>query len=529
MTEPEIVSLTEGESLSVDKSDACEYVHIRIHAKKRERTVRTQYVQAAELDLRVGPETTLVVIELDSGAHGKVCLRDTSATCQIQVKSSRSSNGERGNLELRSNEASHINIVGADVDLAGIVDILRPAAVVVESAQLQDGTLTSQRVEIKLLELSGQIALNDRRGRVLDVTIHGRADLITTEDCPRLVRVHSAHLSTPTEGEPAPRAELRVRGGQALKCEEVVGLNVRVDEGATLSVATLRLVELTGPGRVEVQQGRSVALQMPAIRLSLAPYGQLVDVWGALHLVSGRHGHVSAKKQGAAGERLEVLSVDAKDRALEGISLTGIHIPPNLSGRETIAVLRDQAEYVTPAVTNDLPGRGPLRGIRNLFGWLAPEPDPINATMDTEYSAALADLAQQKGAPASVRTALAWSSYRMRNITAPSWAERFLLSVYRLIGYGERPAPAFIAYIAAAALVTAVIWGDTQLVLDDSEGYKNVGKTFGYWLATPLHVLNLTGQEESIGAIGTLGRLVVAVPFVTAVLATRNYLKNTYR
>lgn len=149
-------------------------------------------------------------------------------------------------------------------------------------------------------------------------------------------------------------------------------------------------------------------------------------------------------------------------------------------------------------------------------------------TIEAEYANALADLAASRGAPASVRTNLAWLSYRMANLTAPGRAERFVLWLYRMIGYGERVMPAVICY-AVVALTCAIISLHAAAFSLSPSGFHLFLGRWGDWLASPLHLLHFNDSITDTGWWFTLGRALVAIPFLTAVLALRNYVKVDHR
>jgi hypothetical protein len=90
---------------------------------------------------------------------------------------------------------------------------------------------------------------------------------------------------------------------------------------------------------------------------------------------------------------------------------------------------------------------------------------------------------------ASVRTKLAWCAYRIRHLQTIGKTERFILGAYRLIGYGERPMPAFILYLVFALVVTLVYLSDESLALTAAGIGHFLTVLFG-WLVGPLHLLN---------------------------------------
>jgi len=107
--------------------------------------------------------------------------------------------------------------------------------------------------------------------------------------------------------------------------------------------------------------------------------------------------------------------------------------------------------------------------------------------------------------------------------------ERFILAAYRLIGYGERPMPAFILYFVVALLMAMLSLRDESLALTIS-GIKHFLTVVTGWLVSPLHLLNLTEDKDSIVHFNqpwdTFARLLIAAPFATGLLALRKYVKD---
>jgi hypothetical protein len=104
-----------------------------------------------------------------------------------------------------------------------------------------------------------------------------------------------------------------------------------------------------------------------------------------------------------------------------------------------------------------------------------------------------------------------------------------VLWLYRLIGYGERVLPPVALYMVGA-LTFAVLRLSGNSISFTPGGVETFLSAFSDWLATPLHILNFTDDIANHWGFSqpwnTFARLLLAVPFATAALALRKYVKE---
>jgi len=145
---------------------------------------------------------------------------------------------------------------------------------------------------------------------------------------------------------------------------------------------------------------------------------------------------------------------------------------------------------------------------------------------DITYVRALIDTAAAKGAPGTVKTKANWAAYRLRQRTSPL-VESVLLGAYRTIGYGERPAPAFLLWILFSAISTAIILHERSWDLT-TKGLFETWSVFSYWALPSFGLTSLPDPPSGISKdMNTfILHAIVAIPFVTGILALRNFLKS---
>jgi hypothetical protein len=130
-------------------------------------------------------------------------------------------------------------------------------------------------------------------------------------------------------------------------------------------------------------------------------------------------------------------------------TLRELSVPPGLTGRKLLTKF-SSAFQLEPAKQH-LPGsqmslwhsvdvRRPRRFLRSILLGAAPS-DHEAATMhlDSELMRELHRLVKERGAPGASRTKVGWCAYRLRHATTAGRMERFALTGYRMLGYGERP------------------------------------------------------------------------------------------
>lgn len=421
----------------------------------------------------------------------------------------------------------------ADITLSGVVAEIRPTKSDVAAARLGIGELS---ISSGCLVDLGSIDTPK-------VTVDGTATLRSSDARIDLLNVTPGSNLACVLGKPGVVGRLtmlQVESGKAadqfvlesnstLTVGLCVDVAVRLEERASLRVdGECAQLDVTGPGQLSLAAADAVTFRSPPVTLNLDPHAQVVAATGTVRLGRVASSHIAGTGSAAGlSPGLTVESVEASADSLGNLSLVNATFPVSLSGRRTISALREHADNVTPMLTDNIPGRGPWR-----LPARAPRLIREDLMMQSEFTRALAALAGERGAPASIRTDLAWSSYRMRNASAPGRTERWVLSAYRLIGYGERAIPPLVLYVGVALVLAALSLHEREI--DPSlGGVATYLGAFGNWLITPLHLLRLTEDPPSAYTFsepwGTLARIALAIPFVTAVLAFRNYVKEGHR
>jgi hypothetical protein len=384
------------------------------------------------------------------------------------------------------------------------------------------------------LGLSGGCEVQLSESSVGQLAIYGQ---VSAEFKMKDSRIATVHL-IPSRDRSRPRSEpnmLALHGKSSMDINDASGLKTSISADVKLDIhSTSRDVQITGPGTVVFHQSaQQLTFHKPAPLIDIKNNAQLVEVAGPVRL-----GNVAGA--GVVGKTVEydALITDSRRMLLTGLSeldvdtsgltIDEVVLPVTLTGLQMIAALQANGHQVTPSVHAGLPGLGPLSGAR-LTAFRHPRTPRSEMVIAAQYARSLADLANSKGAPASVRTKLAWCAYRMRNVVAPGRMERSLLSLYRTIGYGERVLPAAICYAVLAAIMNLISLHDKSVLLT-IDGLHHWLRGMLDWLVTPLHILKLTGDKQTTFSFSqpwdTLARLLVAIPFATGILALRKYVKE---
>jgi hypothetical protein len=265
-------------------------------------------------------------------------------------------------------------------------------------------------------------------------------------------------------------------------------------------------VELSGPGGATVlnASGQVELHDVRSLQMTGAPEGlQIRD-----------HGSVGTPS----------------DASWEDTVLTGVRLPAGLAGRRMLT-LAGSAYHFTPDTT-DLPGRD-----QTFLGWLFNRDGrtnykgPENARRllaDAEYVRELARVCRDKGSPGSVATQTAWCAYRLRALKAKG-VEWVALGAYRLIGYGERPVPAFLLWFALAILFAGpVLWAGGHETEWSIRGAEVFASEVGRLLLGPLSGLTRSGGTLDSGGdfAEVAARTLTAIPLITGGIALRNYVKS---
>jgi hypothetical protein len=475
----------------------------------------------------------LIIIVVPNATPLELVLVDVPGPISLEANAS----GERPAVIVTANQpiASHLKVTGC------ILEVLAP-----------DGV---RRIDLHDSRVSPHIVQAQPQGfKVAELTANGDCSIHHGVEIDRLLLGSGARLELPItqllvnslapEGDRSSDVQLlsaQAPPGQSqepcvLQAKSVeAGLFLQLLGPTRLEVADeAKDLEVRGPGELMIHPNAAVQrltlVDQP--RLSVGEYAVVTAMTGEAFLIR-RAAHTQLV--GAADSGLELLGISTD---LTGATLENIKIPNTPRGRQELAQI-EQATHFTPYI-RELPTAplepyyvwqgnqsGRVRAIRRiLLGSQRPVTDAglAKRTGDYEYVRAMARLAATKGAPGSVRTKLAWSMYRLRNLVVGKW-ERCALTGYRMIGYGERAGPAVITWIVVAALVIPLRYG-----LSPDFSPDGIGHFFEHWgsnILSPLHLLHLGGSDEDDGNHWhLLAKILVAAPFVTAILAARKYLKG---
>lgn len=315
--------------------------------------------------------------------------------------------------------------------------------------------------------------------------------------------------------------------GSNLVADRCAELIVSIERDAHLSItSSCKASVLRGAGAVTLG-GLAADVQFQApIRLSTLSHSTISNASGNVVLervenstIVGRYDGVNSRPPG-----LEIVGI-GQVSGLSRVTLDGVRFPISSEGLEVMSALAQHALQVTPAVHGALPGRRRVDRAPWARRWMSPEEILFNQI----YAQELASLAEKKSTTGASRTILSWCAYRMRNLAAAGMVERTLLSFYRLIGYGERTGPALLTYFIIALSCTLVSEAGRPVDLGD-DGVRQFGGDLMAWLITPLHLLDLTESTAFPGdlprPVEVIFRVIIAIPFVTGVLALRKYAKQ---
>ncbi|MEP9384601.1 hypothetical protein [Nocardioides sp. KR10-350] len=212
----------------------------------------------------------------------------------------------------------------------------------------------------------------------------------------------------------------------------------------------------------------------------------------------------------------------ANDDLCRDAFISGFTVPPGLTGRRLLNYLAT-AHHLEPATTA-LPGwefralgKHGLREAANA----ASSDERRRREHDAELMRELRRLAHEKGASGSARTKVGWCAQRLRHVTTRGRVESVALWAYRLLGYGERPGPALLTWVAlsvvvaiAAVLFTPAVWGHLpqEIVIQ---------------AVSPLAGVLRAGTAPEREDWMYVTRALIAVPLVTGLLSLRHYVRAT--
>ncbi|NDL60077.1 hypothetical protein [Phytoactinopolyspora mesophila] len=345
-----------------------------------------------------------------------------------------------------------------------------------------------------------------------------------------LLPVSDSDVSTLTVNEPIKGGHWKVRKNTVLKAENGV-------ERARFSGRGL--LEL-GPGSYsESLTGNGRQMKLGARR---AVVSRLSGRW---RIRDAREASLSGEGAGFAILGLSLPRQRGRTDRFDGAVVTNFSLP-RLETRRRVLASMTGAYHLSPNADR-IPGSGSkyhelslrlarkalkqptslARSVPRVFtGRLDPEVKKA-LDRDAEFVGELSRLAHQHGAPGSVRTRISWCAYRLQHLTAGRLSERALLIVYRCLGYGEKPAPAFLTWILLALiLVPTVAVFDSSSTLDASvQGFHEYIRQAAEMALGPLGTLSGIGTSAASTWDYAL-RTVIAIPLVTGGLALRNYLKR---
>jgi hypothetical protein len=237
---------------------------------------------------------------------------------------------------------------------------------------------------------------------------------------------------------------------------------------------------------------------------------------------------VAGASLGGGKEGFEISGTRARGRnessPFDSASLGRFRLGDPSTRRQILAEL-DSAYFLDP-LPDHLPGAGPAYHERRPWRWRLDADRERALSQDAEFVRELARQAREHGAPGSTRTLVAWCAYRLRHLASGSWWERRALDGYRLLGYGERPGPAFLSWIVLAAVCAGATLGFTPDPTADGL-LRFLGAAIQQALG-PVGSLFGTGTPDAEWWTYAL-RTLVAIPLITGALALRNYVKQDHR
>lgn len=392
-----------------------------------------------------------------------------------------------------------------------------------------DCTLTADLSVVERLVASGGVR----------VRIKGAVECLTLAPDTELSRPLTAasgqstspNLEVETLGEAC--STFTLGAGFKLTCSEANRVSVQLESGSQLVISRRAThLSLTGPGKVELGS-RATASRVNfksdevtdanrCPRVSLGESAVLREASGSLRLVLGTNAQLEGTPKGVElhGEPPEGETRDF----LEGAILRNVRFPVALESLPLLAAAQLQAEVVVPLVTHDLPG-GPRRWW--LRKGLSAGVDPAQTNdenLKSDYASSLVRLAESKGAPPGVRTRLAWRDYNMRLSQAKRF-DKFILWAYRGLGFGERPVPPALLFIATCFFFTMIqYWGHS--VDPTADGIHRYLTGVADWSVSPIHLVGGPGSDAAVSNWERLGRAVLAVIFGTTALTLRKYVKR---
>lgn len=383
----------------------------------------------------------------------------------------------------------------------------------VETAVLQENGKLSGNIEsVEVVQIYGEATLPQG---ARNLRIAGSSTVVRLTGQP-----HLATLSVDQENASHRLVSAR-NGGTTIRVTDfLTKCNSPIDlENISLSVEQIEgPLRLEGKGHLYLTSDNTVtSLTLgDSVTLSAAEGAAVIRLRGYL-LVAHCTG---VTLRSASNESYTFLGFrkGAPSPSLEGATLRGISMTDNSSGRRRIHDLR-QAAVVEPHI-------GGMR-VRKL-GWRLPFARTYFSRSDTKsreleeaafFAQELASLINEKCGLGSLRTKVNWAAYRGRHLIASSRWEAAALGVFRLVGYGHRPAPPAALWVGLA--FAFAFFSD-----------KTIIGSFVTLVSSPLFLLLRLAGDPQLGNLNELEmlpimlmRTAVTIPFAFFVIATARFLR----
>lgn len=471
------------------------------------------------------------LVSLDLSQLGNCTLSDSSAGLTLRIKGGSNRRGHR--LTLASTVQGRVELEGAGqglsvgveegspVELAVVAGEVRPCGEKLDhTIELAGGWLDSgayghvvvrgeapwRSGDLRTVAVTNLELLDDA---VLDVqaSLKCSVDRLFSRQGQRSLRLTAA----PTRGDRPGKINVTIKSMESVK--------LTADDATTLTVhGPLRDSVFAGPAQIVVPQG--VALDGPRFerlgkklpRLRAASQSVITEIGGIVVIQAAAGASLTGCGSGFEIDKVESQSGGQKTDYFTNSYLRNFVVKPGLHGHALLSFM-DDAHQVEPS-TAALPGWD-LR-FRRLSS--ANKVDRRNA----EFMRKLSELADTKGASGSVRTKIGWCTQRLRHEATTGWVERRALDGYRCLGYGERPGPPLLTWVALSLIFTLLLWWLGHATV------CNVGDFLALWAnraASPVGAILGTGTATEDSAWLYLVRAIVAIPLVVAALCVRKYVR----
>lgn len=215
-------------------------------------------------------------------------------------------------------------------------------------------------------------------------------------------------------------------------------------------------------------------------------------------------------------------------RAFQGLVLQNFKLPAGLDGMSVLSSL-EYADHLSPHLKGltgwGLSTTGHLRDRESYRTG-----DPARVRQHADMMMKLSRLTHSKGASGEVRIRVGWCAHALRHkTTRPLSLEWVTLWGYRMLGFGERPVPAFLTWLLLTVIATVAL-----IMLGEGKQYSfsNFIPVYMNEAISPLGTFVGTGGTEVLGEAGSptpswqyLLRALTAVPLVVGLLSLRKYAK----